>query len=63
MLMNPDYKNHFRVDHNQFISCRTHINWIESFWIFAKIRSSKCVGMIGNPFYLHFKGYGLYLMI
>ena len=51
------YKKHFRVHHskNEFARGNAHINGIESFWGYAKIRLVKFKGMNKNMFNLHLK--------
>jgi len=43
-LVDIGYDKHFRVNHsnNEFANKQTHINGIESFWSYAKIRLVKC---------------------
>jgi transposase-like protein len=45
------------VDHrdNKFSNGRSHINWIESFWSFAKRRLQKFNGVGRENFNLHLK--------
>jgi len=56
-LVDLGYKKHHRVNHseNQFASEKSHINGIESFWGFAKMRLSKFRGLRERTFYLHLK--------
>ena len=56
-LVDLGYKKHFRVHHrkNEFVRGRSHINGIESFWGFAKIRLSKFRGIKKDSFYYHLK--------
>ena len=51
------YKKHFRVHHskNEFARGNSHINGIESFWGYAKIRLVKFKGMDKKLFNLHLK--------
>jgi len=51
------YKKHFRVHHskNEFARGSSHINGIESFWGYAKIRLVKFKGMDKKMFNLHLK--------
>jgi transposase-like protein len=51
------YKKHFRVHHgkNEFARGNAHINDIESFWGYAKIRLVKFKGMNKKMFNLHLK--------
>ena len=46
-----------RIDHgrNEFANGVTHVNRIEGFWGFFKIRLSRFRGMIESTFYLHLK--------
>ena len=56
-LVDFGYKKHFRVHHgkNEFVRGNSHINGIESFWGYAKIRLVKFKGMNKNTFNLHLK--------
>ena len=56
-LVDFGYKKHFRVHHgkNEFTRGNSHINGIESFWGYAKIRLVKFKGMRKNMFNLHLK--------
>ena len=56
-LVDIGYDKHFRVNHsnNEFANKQTHINGIESFWSYAKIRLVKFRGIKKNTFYLHLK--------
>ena len=56
-LVDFGYKKHFRVHHgkNEFARGSSHINGIESFWGYAKIRLVKFKGMNKNLFILHLK--------
>lgn len=56
-LVDVGYAKHLRVDHgrSQFATDRTHINGIESFWAFAKLRLTKFKGVPRHTFYLHLK--------
>ena len=56
-LVDFGYKKHFRVHHgeNEFARGNSHINGIESFWGYAKIRLVKFKGMDKNMFELHLK--------
>jgi len=40
-LVDLGYKKHYRLHHgeDQFANGRSHINWIESFWVYAKGRA------------------------
>lgn len=48
---------HYRVDHSkdEFVRGSTHINGIEGFWGYAKVRLSKFRGMNKQTFHLHLK--------
>ena len=56
-LVDFGYKKHFRVHHskNEFARGNSHINGIESFWGYAKIRLVKFKGMNKNMFKYHLK--------
>lgn len=56
-LVDFGYKKHFRVHHgkNEFVRGNSHINGIESFWGYAKIRLVKFKGMNKSMFNLHLK--------
>ena len=56
-LVDMGYKKHFRVHHgaNEFVRENSHINGIESFWSYAKIRLVKFHGMDKSKFNLHLK--------
>jgi len=56
-LVDIGYDKHFRVNHsnNEFANKQTHINGIESFWSYAKIRLVKFRGVAKSSFYLHLK--------
>jgi transposase-like protein len=56
-LVDFGYKKHFRVYHskNEFARGNSHINGIESFWGYAKIRLVKFKGMNKSMFNLHLK--------
>ena len=49
-LVDLGYKKHFRVQHghNEFANRKSHINGIESFWAYAKIRINKFRGPSRN---------------
>ena len=51
------YQKHYRVNHSQdeFAVGTNHINGIEGFWGFAKVRLVKFRGMRKSTFYLHLK--------
>jgi len=58
-LVNIGYDKHFRVHHskNEFVRGKSHINGIESFWSYAKIRLVKFRGIDKKSFNLHLKEY------
>ena len=56
-LVDVGYDKHFRVHHgkNEFVRGNSHINGIESFWSYAKIRLVKFHGLDKRTFNLHLK--------
>jgi transposase-like protein len=56
-LVDVGYDKHFRVNHgeNEFANGKNHINGIESFWSYAKIRLVKFRGIDKRTFNLHLK--------
>ncbi len=56
-LVDMGYAKHFRVEHgnHEFASEQSHINGIESFWAYAKLRLSKVKGIRKPMFYYHLK--------
>ena len=48
---------HYRVyhSHNEFARGKSHINGIESFWSFAKMRLAKFNGLSDETFHIHLK--------
>ena len=56
-LVDVGYDKHFRVNHsqNEFANGKNHINGIESFWSYAKIRLVKFRGLSKDSFNLHLK--------
>ncbi|HEX3035687.1 MAG TPA: transposase, partial [Thermodesulfobacteriota bacterium] len=56
-LVDLGYKKHLRVDHSsdEFVSGSSHINGIEGFWGYAKMRLARFRGMTKSTFYLHLK--------
>ena len=56
-LVDVGYEKHFRVHHgkSEFVRGRSHINGIESFWSFAKVRLHRLRGIHKQTFYLHLK--------
>jgi transposase-like protein len=51
------YQKHYRINHSadEFAIGTNHINGIEGFWGFAKVRLVKFRGMRKSTFYLHLK--------
>ncbi len=51
------YAKHFRVHHgeNEFANELSHINGIESFWAYAKLRLAKMKGIRKEMFCWHLK--------
>ena len=57
-LVDLGYEKHYRVQHadNEFVGQGSnHINGIESFWAYAKLRLSRFKGLPKHTFYLHLK--------
>ena len=56
-LVDVGYKKHYRVRHgkDQFVSGKSHVNGIESFWGYAKRRLVKFNGVPNHTFYFHLK--------
>lgn len=56
-LVDVGYEKHLRVEHgnDEFVRGKIHINGIEGFWGFAKVRMAKFRGMNKTSFYLHLK--------
>lgn len=56
-LVDMGYQKHLRVDHgkSEFANERTHVNGIESFWAYAKLRLTKFKGVPRHTFHLHLK--------
>lgn len=56
-LVDVGYEKHFRVHHgkSEFVRGRSHINGIEAFWSFAKVRLHRLRGIHKHTFYLHLK--------
>ena len=48
---------HYRIHHSrdEFARGKNHINGIESFWSFTKLRLSKLKGIQKNKFMIHLK--------
>lgn len=56
-LVDLGYEKHYRVHHgkSEFARGRSHINGIEAFWSFAKVRLHKLKGIHKHMLYLHLK--------
>ena len=56
-LVDVGYAKHLRVNHgsNEFANHQSHINGIESFWAYAKLRLARMKGIQRHMFYLHLK--------
>ncbi len=56
-LVDVGYQKHFRVHHgkSEFVRGRSHINGIEAFWSFAKVRLHRLKGIHKQTFHLHLK--------
>ena len=56
-IVDLGYQKHYRVNHSadEFAVGTNHINGIEGFWGFAKVRLVKFRGMRKSTFYLHLK--------
>ena len=56
-LVDVGYAKHYRVLHSdsQFVRSNAHINGIESFWAYAKLRLAKFKGLPKHTFYFHLK--------
>ena len=56
-IVHLGYKKHYRILHSdgQFAIGSNHINGIEGFWGFAKVRLAKFRGLSKNSFYFHLK--------
>jgi len=56
-LVDLGFEKHFRVHHgkSEFVRGRSHINGIEAFWSFAKVRLHRLRGIHKHTFYLHLK--------
>lgn len=56
-IVDLGYQKHYRVNHsnNEFAVGTNHINGIEGFWGFAKVRLVKFRGMRKSTVYLHLK--------
>ena len=56
-IVDLGYQKHYRINHSadEFAIGTNHINGIEGFWGFAKVRLVKFRGMRKSTFYLHLK--------
>lgn len=56
-LVDVGYEKHYRVRHgkSEFVRGRSHINGIEAFWSFAKVRLHRLKGIHKHTFFLHLK--------
>lgn len=56
-IVHLGYQKHFRILHSadKFADGSNHINGIEGFWGYAKVRLTKFRGLSKNTFYLHLK--------
>jgi len=56
-IVHLGYQKHYRILHSdgQFAIGTNHINGIEGFWGFAKVRLTKFRGLSKNSFYFHLK--------
>lgn len=56
-IVHLGYQKHYRINHSddKFAEGSNHINGIEGFWGYAKVRLSRFRGMSKNTFYLHLK--------
>ena len=56
-LVDVGYDKHYRVHHgkDEFVRGKSHINGIESFWSYTKIRLVKFHGLDKESFNLHLK--------
>ncbi len=55
-IVHLGYQKHFRIYHqDSYAVGNVHINGIEGFWGFAKVRLVKFRGLSKNTFYLHLK--------
>lgn len=55
-IVHLGYQKHFRIYHqDNYVQGDVHINGIEGFWGFAKVRLVKFRGLSKNTFYLHLK--------
>jgi transposase-like protein len=55
-IVHLGYQKHFRIYHQEsYGKGDVHINGIEGFWGYAKVRLAKFRGLSKNTFYLHLK--------
>lgn len=55
-IVHLGYQKHFRIYHqDSYVQGDVHINGIEGFWGYAKVRLVKFRGLSKNTFYLHLK--------
>ena len=55
-IVHLGYQKHYRIYHqDSYVQGDVHINGIEGFWGFAKVRLVKFRGLSKNTFYLHLK--------
>ena len=55
-IVHLGYQKHFRIYHqDNYVQGDIHINGIEGFWGYAKVRLVKFRGLSKNTFYLHLK--------
>lgn len=55
-IVHLGYRKHFRIYHQaNYVQGDIHINGIEGFWGYAKVRLVKFRGLSKNTFYLHLK--------
>lgn len=55
-IVHLGYQKHFRIYHqDNYVQGGIHINGIEGFWGYAKVRLVKFRGLSKNTFYLHLK--------
>lgn len=56
-IVHLGYQKHYRINHSddKFAQGSNHINGIEGFWGYAKVRLSRFRGLSKNTFYLHLK--------
>jgi transposase len=55
-IVHLGYQKHYRIYHqDNYVQGDIHINGIEGFWGFAKVRLVKFRGLSKNTFYLHLK--------